>query len=196
MVKILGDAQIEAIRKSRVNAATPLELRDAAMVSLGLWAGLRASDVVDLRLDAISWSDSTITIVQRKTLEQLTVPLAPEAGNSVVAWLRRGRPDSRSPLVFVSVNAPFAGLANTVCDMAIEHVLGDAYGDCTGFHELRRTFATGILRGGFGQRTVSEALGHRSAKAARPYLALDGERMRCCAMPLDLAGVPAPKELW
>ena len=196
VVKVLDDAQIAAIRKARSEATTPLELRDAAMVSLGLWAGLRASDVVGLRLDAISWRDSTITIVQRKTLGQLTVPLAPEAGNSVIAWLRRGRPRSKSPLVFVSVNAPFGGLANTVCDMAIKHVLGDAYGGCTGFHELRRTFATGILRGGFGQRVVSEALGHRSAGAARPYLALDGDRMRRCAMPLGLAGVAIPKGLW
>lgn len=196
VVKILDGAQVEAIRKARSSATTPLELRDAAMVSLGLWAGLRASDVVGLRLDAISWADSSITVVQRKTLEQLTVPLAPEAGNSVVAWLRLGRPDSPSPLVFVSVNAPFGGLANTVCDMALAHVLGDAYGDCTGFHALRRTFATGVLRGGHGQRMVSEALGHRSEKAARPYLALDGERMRRCAMPLELAGVPIPKGLW
>jgi integrase len=80
--------------------------------------------------------------------------------------------------------------------MALEHVLGDARGDHTGFHVLRRTFATGVLRGGHGQRMVSEALGHRSERAARPYLALDGERMRRCAMPLELAGVPIPKGLW
>ena len=196
VVKVLDGAQLEAIRRAREVAATPIELRDAAMVSLGLWAGLRAGDVVGLRLDAISWRESTITIVQRKTLGQLTVPLAPEAGNSVIAWLRSGRPESPSPLVFVSVVAPFGGLANTACDLAIKRVLGEAYGDCAGFHELRRSYATNMLRGGCGRHLVSEALGHRSAKSARPYLALDGERMRRCAMPLELAGVPCPKGLW
>jgi integrase len=196
VLKVLDGAQVEAIRRARKDAATPIELRDAAMVSLGLWAGLRTSDVVGLRLDAISWRESSITVVQRKTLDQLTVPLAPEAGNSVIAWLRSGRPASASPLVFVSVVAPFGGLAGTVCDLAIRRVLGDTYGDCTGFHELRRSYATGMLRGGCGQHLVSDALGHRSAMSARPYLALDDERMRRCAMPLELAGVPCPKGLW
>jgi integrase len=113
----------------------------------------------------------------------------PEAGNSVAAWLLRGRPgDADSPCVFVRLVPPHVGLmSTTACEAALRHALGDAYGDCEGFHELRRTYATEILRGGSGVRTVTEALGHRSEASARPYLSLDEERMRLCAMPLGEA---------
>lgn len=189
VVSVLDESQVSRIAEFRASASTPMELRDAAMVSLGLWEGLRACDVVALRLDAIDWRASKIAVTQRKTGAPVELPLMPEAGNSVAAWLLRGRPDDAdSPCVFVRLVPPRVGLmTTTACEAALRHVLGDAYGDCEGFHELRRTYATSILRGGSGVRTVTEALGHRTDDSARPYLSLDAERMALCAMPLGEA---------
>ena len=196
VVSVLDEAQVRRIAEFRASASTPMELRDAAMVSLGLWEGLRACDVVALRLDAIDWRASKIAVTQRKTRVRIELPLMPEAGNSVAGWLLGGRPDDAdSTCVFVRLSPPHVGLASvTACETALRRVLGDAYGDCTGFHELRRTYATGILRGGAGVRAVTEALGHRTEESARPYLSLDEERMALCAMPLGDAGAPPSRK--
>lgn len=192
VVSVLSDAQVARIREFRSSASTPMELRDAAMVSLGLWEGLRACDVCSLELGSIDWRSSTLTLVQRKTHAQIELPLMPEAGNSVAAWIARGRPEADSPRVFVRARPPHVALASTTaCETALRRSLGDLYGDCTGFHELRRTFATGVLRGGAGEIGVAEALGHRTTANARSYMSLDGERMALCAMPLGVTDVPS-----
>ena len=58
-----------------------------------------------------------------------------------------------------------------------------------GFHALRRTFATAMLRGGAGRRGVAEALGHATDRSTGPYLSLDAERMRSCALSLSECGI-------
>ena len=49
--------------------------RDAAITLLAVSTGLRACDIVDLRLSDVDWRGRTISIVQRKTGNPLTVPL-------------------------------------------------------------------------------------------------------------------------
>jgi integrase len=108
------------------------------------------------------------------------------AGNAVAAYLRDGRPDSASPFVFVKHRAPYDGVDKGVCGDAMARTFGPHVG---GFHALRRTFATSMLRGGAGRRGVAEALGHATDRSTDPYLALDAERMRACAMRLSDCGI-------
>ena len=48
IVKVLSDEEIQMIYDYRDNAATPLQLRDSAILMLGLLMGLRRIDVVNL----------------------------------------------------------------------------------------------------------------------------------------------------
>jgi integrase len=112
----------------------------------------------------------------------------PEAGNSLAAYLTGGRPSSASPCVFLSLHAPYEGVGRKACANALARVLGDLAEGCHGFHELRRTFATGMLRGGSGIGQIADALGHASEGSVRAYLSLDERRMRDCALPLSMLG--------
>ena len=56
-------------------ASGPVSARDAAITLLALTTGLRACDIVDLRLADVDWRGQTISIVQQKTGNPLTVPL-------------------------------------------------------------------------------------------------------------------------
>ena len=190
--KVLDDGQVAALVAARASASTPIELRDAAMVALGLTMGLRAGDVVALRLDAIDWRRGTVTVVQRKTLVGVELPLTVAAGNAILAWLERGRPaGTGSPLVFLGLRAPRgSGLGRQVCNAAMRRALGEG---CPSFHATRRTFATNMLRAGGDVAGVSEALGHRGARSVEPYLSLDGERMRMCALSPEDAGIGAAR---
>ena len=49
--------------------------RDAAITLLALSTGLRACDIVALRLGDVDWRGHTIGIVQQKTGNPLTLPL-------------------------------------------------------------------------------------------------------------------------
>lgn len=185
VAEVLDAGQVEAVEAMRRAASTPTELRDAAVVSLGLTMGLRSCDVVALRLADIDWRRSTVSLTQQKTGEPIELPLTVAAGNAIYAYLMRGRPKCGSPLVFVKHRAPYDGLSTWVCGKALERTLGDG---APGFHVLRKTFATSLLRGGAGRSEVAEALGHRSERSTEPYLSLDEARMRQCALPLgDLA---------
>lgn len=182
---VLSEADVAALAAYRGSASSWLEARDAAMVSLGLWAGLRASDVVALRLDALDWRSSTMSLAQAKTGRRLTLPMPAEAGNDVARYLLDYRPETASPLVFVKDRAPRDGLGPAACRDALDRALGRASG---GFHVLRRTFATGMLAGGAPRGVVAEALGHRGESSVHRYLALDTGRMRACALPLSMLG--------
>lgn len=183
---VLSDAEVNAAEAARAAAETPMELRDAAIVALGLTMGLRARDVAELEMARISWSQSSVTIVQRKTLRQLELPLSTQAGNAIVAYLRRGRPESASPRLFVKHRAPYGGVTKSACRDAMLRTFGPGRTD---FHCLRRTFATMMLRGGSDRRGVAEALGHATAQTVGEYLSLDPGRMRLCAIPLSSLGL-------
>ncbi len=186
VVTVLDDSAVALAEEARLSASTPMELRDAAIVALGLTMGLRSCDVARLKLSDISWRDSAISIIQRKTNVQLDAPLTVAAGNAVAAYLLHGRPDSASPFVFVKHRAPYDGVDKGVCGDAAVRTFGPHVG---GFHVLRRTFATAMLRGGVGRRGVAEALGHATDRSTDPYLSLDAERMRACAMRLSDCGI-------
>ena len=69
-------------------ASGVVSARDAAITLLALTTGLRACDIVDLRLADIDWRSRTAGIVQQKTNNPLTVPLT----DLLVAQARRLRP--------------------------------------------------------------------------------------------------------
>lgn len=181
VVDVLGGDEVALADARRLSASTPMELRDAALVALGLTMGLRSCDALALEMASISWADSTISLVQRKTGAPLRLPLTLQAGNALVAYLRDGRPRTGSPLVFVKHRAPYDGLTKSACRDAMIRTFGPGV---TGYHILRRTFATSMLRAGSGRSEVAEALGHRTELSTEPYLALDPRRMRMCALPM------------
>ncbi len=69
--------------------------RDAAITLLALSTGLRACDIVDLRLSDVDWRGQTISIVQRKTGNPLTVPLTELLTCRLANYVLRDRPRIR-----------------------------------------------------------------------------------------------------
>src|SRR5439155_22137878 len=63
-------------------------LRDYAMFLLITTYGLRASEVVALRLEDIQWRLGRIRIPIRKTRTELVLPLTDSVAESLVAYLR------------------------------------------------------------------------------------------------------------
>ena len=190
IVDVLTDGQIQRIDDFRKDHTGPVELRDAAMVLLGLRMGLRASDVLNLRFGDIDWKNREISIVMEKTKAQITLPMPVDVGNAVYSYICDGRPKTGSDIVFVRSRAPYGKLTGKVCTKALYRILPER--KCVtggGFHVARRTFATTLLRNHAGIDDVMDALGHRDPTSVMKYLLLDDDRSRRCGLSLKETGI-------
>jgi integrase len=106
LVLAAGDEQLVI----RVCTQGDLHARDAAITLLALVTGLRACDIIGLRLKDIDWRSSTIGIVQQKTGNPLTLPLPTQIVGKLAEYVLNDRPDSDDENVFLRTLAPHLAL--------------------------------------------------------------------------------------
>jgi integrase/recombinase XerD len=83
--------------------------RDRAILLLLARLGLRAGDIVHLRLSDIDWKNASIQVCG-KGRRQIRLPLTQEIGQAIVDYLQAARPRSGADTVFVRCRAPFHSL--------------------------------------------------------------------------------------
>ena len=189
IIKVLDESQIKAVWSTNEDALSPKAFRDYAIVSVGLGLGLRASDIIMMKFTDIDWRSRSITLTQQKTGRLISLPLPVNVGNTIFRYFRDARPKSDCPHVFIRHEAPYGKISAGVCRGALRRILGEKQGCAGGFHVLRRTFATSLLRAGTRISIISESLGHSSDDTVHKYLSLDEERMRKCSLSLEEAGI-------
>ncbi len=184
IVKVLSAEEIHMIYDYRDNAATPLQLRDTAILMLGLLMGLRRIDIVNLRLSNINWKEQTISITQQKTYRPLVLPMPTPVGNSIYRYIKNGRPkkSDENDYIFLSTMAPFKKADASACGVAVKHALNNATGS---FHLLRCPFASRLLAAGTNTDTIKDSLGHSTMDTVNRYLSVDEESLRLCCLPLE-----------
>ncbi len=168
-----------------------LSSRDKALMTLALLTGLRAVDLLALKLRDIDWQSDVIRLIQKKTQTPLVLPLLPAMGNALVQYIAQDRPPSASPWVFLSAQAPYHPLqGHASCYAIVRKVL-----TCAGVrlgHELKGTrllrhhVASNMLRHGVALPTISSTLGHVNPETTNIYLTTDEEALRDCAATLTL----------
>jgi len=166
-----------------------MPLRDKAMLQLGLRMGIRACDVVGLAADGIGWHDATVRLVQAKTGYEVNLPMPADVGNALYRYIVEERPESGERTVFLRSKAPYAPVGAGAARRSLARALPDRRVPGSGFHSLRKTFASNMLGRGAEPAQVAEALGHRGLDNVRKYLHLDEERMRLCGLSLEEAGL-------
>lgn len=80
--------------------------RNRAIVLLLARLGLRAGDIVQLRLGDIDWKGAWIS-VSGKGRRETRLPLTREVGHAIVDYLQDGRPRTDTDALFVRSRAPF-----------------------------------------------------------------------------------------
>lgn len=165
--------------------------RDIAIMTLALLTGLRASDIVALRLEDIDWQSDMIRIIQKKTRSPLVLPLLPAMGNALARYITKDRPASDSPFVFLSRNAPHQPLQGHAGCYAIVRKTFECAGvrtekELKGTRLLRHHVASKMLKKGVALQTISSTLGHANPETTDIYLTADEENLRNCASTLAL----------
>lgn len=182
IIEILSQEDRARIEAYCDRARSPLELRDAAILKIGMTTALRASDIVSLKMSNIDWKNKLIRVVQNKTKAEHVHPMEVGTGNAIFRYLRDGRyKRADNDYVFIASHAPFGAVRTKVCSDAMRRA-GASIAD---FHRLRRTCATDILTAGATFIEAAELLGHSDTHNIHKYTVLDKERMSLC--PLSLA---------
>ena len=179
---VLSPKKLEKILAAPSPEHGRLWMRDKAMLELMYGAGLRASEVADLKLNEYN-ATLRVLIVTGKGNKQRMVPIGKPARDATDEYLVQQRPslarfgDRRDkdrlllsntgrPLERVAVwqivrrNAQFAGLTDV-------HP-----------HMLRHSFATHLLIGGADLRMVQELLGHADIATTQIYTHVDRSHLK------------------
>ena len=169
--------------------------RDYAALCLAVNTGLRASDIINLKLQDLDWKNDQINIVQKKTGHCLTLPLEPAVGNALVEYILHGRHDSDSKYVFLRDATPFTKLHDPrsigcIINKYMQKAsLPFETGDGKTFHGLRRSMGTWMLDSDIPLYTISQVLGHKSINSAKAYLSVNELKLAECSLDFELIAV-------
>lgn len=159
---------------------TPRGLRDRAILEVLYASGLRASEIVGLRLENYLRQEGLLRIVGKGDKERV-VPVGASAVAAIDLWLARGRPELVKPRtggeIFLGEHGrklTTSRLWQIVQEMAklagIEKRIWP--------HLLRHSFATHLLGHGADLRAIQEMLGHASLGTTQIYTHVDQARLR------------------
>ena len=93
-----------------IDRANPVGKRDYAIMAIAANLGLRTSDIVSLTIKNFNWNLGTISIIQQKTKEQLSLPITEQIGKAVIDYWMNGRPKTSADKLFVEHTLPYQGL--------------------------------------------------------------------------------------
>lgn len=180
MPPILTDEDIERVLAT-VDRSSLRGCREFAVLQLLARLGLRASEVLALRLEDLHWEQGEI-LVRGKGAQLDRLPLLQDVGDAIVQYLRvaRGRSDSRH--LFLSRKAPRIALQDPSTVSAIAHRALERAGllpsGRVGAHIFRYSLATRMLRHGACLSEIAEVLRHRCIATTQGYANVDLERLR------------------
>jgi len=181
--RAISASQVKALLAA-CDRRSPVGRRDYAMLLLLARLGLRAGEVVELRLEDLDWDEGAIRIrgpAQR--CDQL--PLPADVGAALVEYLRHGRPPCLARNVFVRSRAPRRALRGpSAVSCIVCRALQRAGIDSSfkGAHLLRHSLATQMLGSGASLGEIGQILRHRNPQTTTIYAKVDLGSLRTLAM--------------
>lgn len=164
----------------------PQGIRDRAILLLLARLGLRAGDVLTMRLGDIAWNEGTIR-VRGKGRREIRLPLPQDTGDALLEYLSRARPRVDDDRVFLRSLAPYRPLKrSSVISSVVRLALGRAGisdAPSRGANLLRHSAATSMLRAGASLDAVGTVLRHRSVDTTAHYAKVDVGMLQQIAQP-------------
>lgn len=161
---------------------------DYLIISLICYFGLRISDVINLKLSNINFNDNTISIVQYKTNNLLTLPLIDKVKYPLLDYLKNVRSkDTGLDYIFITFAEPYRHhielkTHNYIVKNYLIKAGIDINGRKHGFHSLRHSFSTSLLNEDTSLYSISTILGHQDIKTTMSYLDIDTSKLKELAL--------------
>jgi integrase/recombinase XerD len=181
--KTLAEADVEQLLAAP-DLATPLGLRDRAMLELMYASGLRVSECVSLKVHNVSLNEHVLRTFGKGSKERI-VPFGEHAAHWITKYLKEARPEilkqQQSDDLFVTARGSKAGGAMTrvaFWQTIKKHALAADISKPLSPHTLRHAFATHLLNHGADLRAVQMLLGHVDISTTTIYTHVARERLR------------------
>jgi len=159
--------------------------RDRAVLLLLARLGLRAGDIVHLRLSDIDWKGASIQVCG-KGRRHTRLPLTQEVGRAIVAYLKKERPRTNADTLFIRCRAPLRAFSSCAVTKIVDKAFcrtGVVRPSRGAAHLLRHSFATSLLRQGASLQDIAAILRHRSIETTQIYAKVDIPSLRQIAQP-------------
>jgi integrase/recombinase XerD len=159
---------------------TPTGSRDAAMIELLYAAGLRVSELINLKLQDVNMEAGFVRVFGKGSKERV-VPIGLFAKEKIDAYLKTSR-----PLILKNIASRYLFVARAGKPMTRQGFwkLIKRYALKAGFnkkitpHSLRHSFASHLLEGGADLRAVQVMLGHVDISTTQIYTHVAREHLK------------------
>jgi integrase/recombinase XerD len=180
--KVLSRDEIDGLLEAAARRDAGAGLRLVALVELAYASGLRVSELLALKVEAVR-RDPAYLIVRGKGGKERLAPLNAAARTAVKAWLTardaKRKPEAPdSPWLF-----PSSGRSGHLTPRRFAQLLDEA-AEVAGIdparvspHVLRHAFATHLLEGGADLRVVQTLLGHADIATTQIYTHVATDRL-------------------
>ena len=186
--KILSRDEVEALIGAAAAKDPHQAVRLTCLIEMAYASGMRISELVGLRLDAVV-RDPAFLIIKGKGGTERLVPLNGAARTAIKAYLdirgaflpAKGKlvQGGANPFLFASRGADGHLTRRRVGQLLDEAAVNAGIDPArVSPHVLRHAFATHLLEGGADLRTVQTLLGHADISTTQIYTHVAGERLR------------------
>lgn len=161
---------------------------DYLILSLICYLGLRISDVINLKLSNIDFNNNTISIIQYKTDNKLLLPLIDKVKYPLLDYLKNARPSETDlDYIFITTEKNYRHHTelkthNYIVKNYLIKAGIDIDGRKHGFHSLRHSMATLLLKENTSLYSISTILGHQDIKTTMTYLDIDTSKLKDLAL--------------
>ncbi len=143
--------------------------RNTALFAVMIYAGLRAKEVLDLKMSNVDMQNRVITVYQGKGGKDRMIPISPALHRYLKEYIAdRKRLNKESISFFISLRGEsqfsYRGLTRVVARIRTKTKINFSP------HRLRHTFATLMLEGGCDLFSLQKMMGHSDIKTTTIYL--------------------------
>ncbi len=156
-----------------------LSIRDHAILELFYSSGLRLSELVNLNIDAMDFSEGTVEVTGKGNKTRI-VPMGAHAMTAMQKWLQIrstiSKIDTASKAVFIGLQGKRVGARNLQLRLK-EWSIKQGINSSVHPHMLRHSFASHVLQSSGDLRAVQEMLGHANISTTQVYTHLDYQHL-------------------
>jgi integrase len=170
-----------------IGRATPIDVRDRAILLLLATTGIRNGELRALRLQDIDWRAGEVFIRHTKGKRDRVAPLIEETGTALADYILRARSKADSAHLFLSFKAPVGPLKQAA---AVSRIVrkrlrysGIELGRVAGAHLLRHSLATELVEQRRPINEIADLLGHRSINTTALYVKVATSQLADLALP-------------
>jgi site-specific recombinase XerD len=154
-----------------------IRLRNHAIFSMFLFAGLRKQEILQLRYTDVDLATMTVFINNSKGNKDRVIPINASLAASLSKYLTERKKRKKTCVEFFTSSLKNRGLSEKTLLRMID-LARVASGLSFSAHKLRHTFATLMVQGGCDIYSLSKMMGHEDIRTTTLYLSASTEHLR------------------